>query len=228
MINKTQIETIQLFCKNEISPYYDVQIEVTDHLVNDMEMAMQENPDTDFSILFEQRKKHWKAEWKEIIAAQSKSLLKNYTTKLNHAFIEYFTLPKIALTLLLVALVVYIDKSFKTESFIKASIHLPNIINAFFLYKKANIIYYNRRDKRFKLLTYNVIYWLNLVIFLPAILFYFTLSMLLIDGSISIHPSIYQTALYLFPLAIITLLAWKKVYINAHIDLRAKYQQAFA
>ena len=104
-LTKEQIENLYAFTKKHGVKYYDLQTELVDHIANDIEDIWQQNP----KLTFEQAR--YKATIKfgiygfsSFIKERDKALNKKYWRLFRQFFTEFFTVPKIVLTLFLIAL----------------------------------------------------------------------------------------------------------------------------
>ena len=96
--NNNQINDLFAFTKQHFVDYYDIQIELVDHLANDIEAIWKENP----TISYEKAKqkafdKFGVFGFQEIIEAKQKAAQKRYFNIFWKSFISFFKIPKIVL-----------------------------------------------------------------------------------------------------------------------------------
>jgi hypothetical protein len=95
-----QIEDLYAFCNEQDVPYYDVQIELVDHLANAIEQKWKENPSLSYDkalwAVFDQ---FGISGFRKIRRAKEKELRKKYFRLQWKHIAEFFCLPKIILTI---------------------------------------------------------------------------------------------------------------------------------
>jgi len=97
-LNNNQINDLFAFTKQHFVDYYDIQMELVDHLANDIEAIWKENP----TISYEKAKqkafdKFGVFGFQEIIEAKQKAAQKRYFNIFWKSFISFFKIPKIVL-----------------------------------------------------------------------------------------------------------------------------------
>ncbi len=100
MLSQEQIDHLFVFCKKHYVRYYDLQLELVDHLANAIEEKMKEDPE----VLFETALQKVFAGFgisgfAKIVAARTRSLEKSARKLRWKFFLAYFTPPKVAMTL---------------------------------------------------------------------------------------------------------------------------------
>ena len=101
-----QIESLFDFCKKHYVPYYDLQVELVDHLASAIESKWELQPDLSFeSALNKTFGAFGVSGFSSIRMEREKALLKKYRHMLWQYFGQFFKLPKILLTALLVFLI---------------------------------------------------------------------------------------------------------------------------
>jgi len=104
MITEEQYESLFAFCRKHYVQYYDVQVELADHLFSAIEVCIKENP----KLSFEQaRDKIYSGfgikGFSDIVASREKMMGKKCSQQKWKMFLSYFTIPKIAMTLCIYA-----------------------------------------------------------------------------------------------------------------------------
>jgi len=99
-LNDKQITDLMQFTKQHLVEYYDVQLELVDHLANDIEHIWLENPALSYE---EAKKKAFKKfgvfGFQEVIEEKQKTMRKRYWKMFGKIFTSYFKIPKILMTL---------------------------------------------------------------------------------------------------------------------------------
>ncbi len=231
MINEEQQKMIEAYCSNASATssgvsYYDVELELVDHMTEWVENRMTET-DTSFEDSFEMMKDAFpRKECLAIIASKAHSISKGMMRDCFNTFLTYFSWPKITVTFLLVAVIVYIDQNLNISRFPSYAIHLLNIANMFYGLKRHNIVYYNQEEKVLKLISMKKAEQFHFYFFLPSVA-YLLLSFFTIAPHMAFAKIVYKIALYIFPLFLLLIIAGRATYISAHEKIRENYPGAF-
>lgn len=103
ILDEEQINFLFSFCKKHYVRYYDVQVELVDHLANAIEDKMSANNALSFEkALDEVYATFGYKGFGGIVEAKSKALTKKYSKMRWGYFWHYFTLPKILFTLAII------------------------------------------------------------------------------------------------------------------------------
>ncbi|MDP1844928.1 MAG: hypothetical protein Q8K64_16040 [Sediminibacterium sp.] len=224
-LTTVQINQIKKYC-NHTSKYYDVEIELVDHIAAYIEDRMEH--EADFERLFEYLKtKFSKTDIALIVKEKKHSILQKARTQCWNEFLSYFSWPKIGLTFLLTALVIIIDLNINIEKKFPAMFHILNLLNLSYGYGKFRITTKNIKEIIQPVLSLHVIYKFHLLSISPMLIYLF-LSITKMNDSITIPIEIYKISLYVFPIFILHVLAWRKTYIDLHIKIRTDYSNAFS
>ncbi|MFL9845210.1 hypothetical protein [Flavobacterium rhizosphaerae] len=98
-----EVDALYVFTRKHFVEYYDLQTELVDHLANGIEEQWQHNQNPDFEdALAAEFKKFGIYGFSDVVAERKRALGKRYTKLLGRYFVEFFTLPKILLTLAMV------------------------------------------------------------------------------------------------------------------------------
>jgi len=98
-ITPLQIERLFQFTDEHFVDYYDVQLELVDHLANAIEEQWQENPNKDFeTVLQEEFKKFGVFGFLEVVEARQVAMQKRYHQLMWKEAKEFLKLPKVFLT----------------------------------------------------------------------------------------------------------------------------------
>lgn len=99
-LSEEQIQQLFKFTRQHYVEYYDIQLELVDHLANDIEQIWKENP----TLSFEQArdtsfKKFGIFGFLDVVQQRSSSLEWKYWKMVWNIFIEFFKIPQIVVTL---------------------------------------------------------------------------------------------------------------------------------
>ncbi len=99
-LTKTHIEELYIFTRKHFVYHYDVQTELVDHLANDIENIWEEHPKLSFQDAQDKSfKKFGIFGFMDVIEAKQKQMSKRYRKILWRFFKEWFTIPKIVVTI---------------------------------------------------------------------------------------------------------------------------------
>lgn len=225
-LNNEQYQIVSQYCRKSGKYFYDIEIELTDHMVNYLEDRMTNS--AEFNGLFEQVKTQFnKATIHQIIQEKTGAIESSIKQQLKKELLKYLSVPKIALSFLLIAAVIWLDQNKDIEKIAGSFIHLINLLNITYAFGKGKEANENIRDKKKLLLSMKIIRSYHLIFILPTI-FYLLISLGIIFEITNKFLLIYKIALYMLPMVILLNLAWQQVYINAQLKIRKLYPFAFA
>jgi hypothetical protein len=116
-LNASQIEQLFLFTRKHYVEWYDLQLELVDHLANGIEKQWQQHPDLIFEdALQKEFKKFGVFGFMDVVEERQNSLTKKYSKLIWKHLIEYFKIPKIILLLLCSAFVFYLLRTLPTAT----------------------------------------------------------------------------------------------------------------
>lgn len=102
MLTDEEIAELYKYCERKKVLYYDIQIEIVDHMATAIEEKRKANPDLPFKQALEEVHASFGSfGLKEIIDSKTASMSKQYRKIRRQLLRSYFTFPKIALTFLL-------------------------------------------------------------------------------------------------------------------------------
>lgn len=225
-LTSEQYQLVNQYCKKSGKYFYDIEIELTDHMVNYIEDRMTDP--SEFNGLFEEVKTQFnKATIHQIIQEKSKAIEQQLKQQLTNELFQYLSFPKIAISLLLVAGVIWLDQNKNIDKTAGVLIHILNLLNITYAFGKGKLANDNIREKTKSLLSMKIIRAYHLIFILPTI-FYLLISLGIVFEITNGNQLINQLALYLLPIVILFNLAWQQVYINAQLKIRQTYPNAFA
>lgn len=101
-INQSHIQNLYTFTRQHYVEHYDLQTELVDHLANDIESIWQENPKLSFEEARDQSfKKFGVFGFMDVVEQRQKAMNKKYLKYLWVEAKQWFTIPKIIITLTL-------------------------------------------------------------------------------------------------------------------------------
>lgn len=102
-LTESQIQQLYTFTQKHYVEWYDVQIELVDHLANGIETLWEENPKLTFEQALQlEFKKFGICGFSDVVEEKTKALNRHYWIQIWQYFKEYFTLPKVLLTVFLI------------------------------------------------------------------------------------------------------------------------------
>ncbi|MFN3299960.1 MAG: hypothetical protein ACK41Z_07180 [Sediminibacterium sp.] len=111
MITDAQYESLFAFCRKHYVQYYDVQVELVDHLVAAIEEKMNMNPKLSFEQALDSVYAGFGIKgFADIVASRIEMVSKKSRKQKWKLFFSYFTIPKIAMTVCLYAATLLIGK----------------------------------------------------------------------------------------------------------------------
>jgi hypothetical protein len=111
MITDEQYESLFAFCRKHYVQYYDVQVELADHLSAAIEERMSNNPKLSFEQALDAVYAGFGIKgFADIVAAREKMVSKQCRKQKWKLFFSYFTVPKIAMTICLYAVLLLLGK----------------------------------------------------------------------------------------------------------------------
>jgi len=110
-LNDEQISELFAFCKRHYVHHYDVQVELVDHLAN----AIEERISADTSLTFEKtleevHKGFGYKGFAGVVAAKANALNKQHSKLKWRLFRSYFTWPKAALIIMMIAILLFLKQ----------------------------------------------------------------------------------------------------------------------
>lgn len=117
MITEAQYASLYAFCRKHYVQYYDVQVELVDHLSEAIEEKMKTNPKLSFDQALDEVYARFGIKgFADIVATRMEMVSKKSRKQKWKLFFSYFTVPKIAMTLCIYAAMLLIGK-FLTQDY---------------------------------------------------------------------------------------------------------------
>lgn len=146
MITEAQYESLFAFCRKHYVQYYDVQVELVDHLSEAIEEKMKENPKLSFEEALDNVYAGFGIKgFADIVATRMEMVSKKSRQHKWKLFFSYFTVPKIAMTLCIYAAMLLIGR-WLTQDY-QSGIFLSILGLAVFVFEVLYIIQMNRLFK---------------------------------------------------------------------------------
>ncbi|PJE45501.1 MAG: hypothetical protein CUR34_14310 [Sediminibacterium sp.] len=147
MITDTQYESLFAFCRKHYVHYYDVQVELVDHLSTAIEDKMTANP----KLSFEQALDSVYADFgikgfADIVATRIEMVSKKSRKQKWKLFFSYFTAPKIAMTVFIYAFLLLLGQ-FLTQDYFRG-VFLAVLGVSLFVFEIIYSIHLNRLFKK--------------------------------------------------------------------------------
>lgn len=128
-LTSEQIERLYQFTRQHYVEWYDLQTELVDHLANAIEQQWQENPNLDFEeALQKEFKKFGVFGFMDVVEKRQAALNKKYNKIIWKHFKNFFSIPKIIITLSSIGSLFLILKNFKYAELIATSLIFGVII----------------------------------------------------------------------------------------------------
>lgn len=116
MLSDEQILELYAYCNRKGIHYYDIQVEIVDHMANAIEAKMLTNPNMEFKQALEEVHISFGSfGLREIVREKTNVMGKHYRKMRMQLFISYFKPPKLMLTLLLVIAMISFEKLLTIE-----------------------------------------------------------------------------------------------------------------
>ncbi len=116
-LTKEQIESLHEFCEKHYVPYYDLQVELVDHLASAIESQWETEPELGFEkALNKTYSKFGVIGFSKVRMEREKELLKKYRRLMWRYVGQYYKLPKIILTIALSFLLFMVFRSTQKDA----------------------------------------------------------------------------------------------------------------
>ncbi len=133
-LTKEEVDDLFNFCYFNEVPYYDVQIEVVDHLASAIEELWETNPDLDFdnAVYLASQQLGGQAGLVIIKQEKEKALRKEYRLMVWRIVVEFYRFPKIILTAAVSLIIFFSLKNIQNDAWILSPLIFS--VSAFSLY----------------------------------------------------------------------------------------------
>ena len=138
-LSKEQIEALYKFTRQHFVEHYDVQTELVDHLANDIENIWMENPNLTFEQARDKAfKKFGVFGFMDVVEKKQTQMTKRYFKILFSFMKEWFSLPKVILTLILIFGFYQLQKLNAAYIIYTSIFYLVIILQLVFLFIRTN------------------------------------------------------------------------------------------
>ena len=128
-LNEIQIIELFAYCRKQNIHHYDLQIEIVDHLAAIIESRRELEPDLTFGNIWEQVKNDFDTYgFNHMKLSRKKTLCKKYNLIFMNYVFEFFRLPKVILTLIVIFSIIATSHSLMDYRFIFYSFIAFNIL----------------------------------------------------------------------------------------------------
>jgi hypothetical protein len=139
-----EIDGLYIFCRKQKIKYYDVQVELVDHLASSIEQAWKTNPEISLQDALTKIYLSFGVNgFQKVEKAKKKELRKKYDRLIWTYLIEFYRLPKIILTAFLIVALFFVFKSVSNLAILNAAFLAFSFIGLISYY----IINYRRKIK---------------------------------------------------------------------------------
>lgn len=143
-MNQTQIDRLYHFTREHFVEYYDVQIELVDHLASAIEEKWSQNPNLEFEEALQQEfKKFGVFGFLEVVEERQKAMTKTYWNLILKEASAFLKLPKVLVVIGVICLIFWNLTQFKYGKTMISAIVICEMI--FFIYR---LIKLNREKKK--------------------------------------------------------------------------------
>lgn len=147
MITDAQFESLFAFCRKHYVHYYDVQVELVDHLAEAIEEKMNMNPKLSFDQGLDQVYAGFGIKgFADIVATRIEMASKKSRRQKWKLFFSYFTVPKIAMTVCIYAFLLLLGR-FLTQDYFRG-VFLAILGVSLFVFEIIYSIHLNRLFKK--------------------------------------------------------------------------------
>lgn len=226
MLHENEIKQIKTYCKIAGVKYFDVELELVDHMAEWILEKMNTQGISFETALKQMEFEFSKVELMQIVDEKRKLITQKLKGLYKQAFLNYFKLPQITLTFLLVAFVIYLGNKKNPELFPGFAMHIMNLIVLTYAWGRAKIVNENKNYLSVSLLSEKVLSSFPVYFIMPSLIYVVLHFCHMFEAPLPL--AFYKASVYLFPLFVITCLAWRKVYIDMHHKIRELYPMAFS
>ncbi|BAV08772.1 hypothetical protein SAMN05421788_101228 [Filimonas lacunae] len=227
MLTEEQIKRLEVYCHKKGIRYYDLQTELVDHMATAIETECEQHPEETFDVVANRIAPVFAAEWPKLVKETRRQLVKEYLRLTVQSFLEYFTWPKISLTVLLITAAVLGEKYMNIHKFPGLLMQILVLVGYSFAFtKRGKVVKQNVKEYKTPLLCMAVL--ANIHILIGGVpVWYLSMNVYSWLTPDDYSPFLFSLSVYLAPLAILIMLSWRKVYTDIHDRIRKNYSGAF-
>ncbi len=232
MLTDEQVQELYAYCKRKNILYYDIQVEIVDHMANAIEEKMSLNPALSFKEALEEVHVSFGSFGrKEIVQSKTEAMRKQYNKTQRRLFWRYFTPPKLTLTALIFFTVVLLERMIPFQ-FLIYVLAITALISIYFFFSLENRKYRIAKSQQEKLLMtdrqyfdYTLVFTSLLIFILPRLFEMSTLGNLDDEMKIRIQYYIFSIWFIIFSIGAIVR---KELLTTIAEKAKKQYPAAFA
>ncbi|KYP13075.1 hypothetical protein [Flavihumibacter sp. CACIAM 22H1] len=221
MLSAEQLNRLKSYCRSAGAPYYEVQVELVDHMAAMMEHQLAEG--VNFEQAFAAVKKQFPAEsLQQIVRAKEKVLLLSYLRLFIGCWKAFFTWPKLLILVSLYAFTWLITPYMNARDMVFIGHQLVALYGGMYLWAHKDIVRKNRQQAQHRMLSFRITYYTGGVMA-------FLLLLLLYLYSWNEATALFLAPLlkYFYPLFLLLVVSFYHVQVVFHQNLRQQFRHAF-
>jgi len=232
MLEQAQINAITIYCEKRGVKYYDVQLELVDHIADIIEDLQKTNPVLSFSEALELAGEQFSIdEFKYIVRSKKDHIEKNISRLIENEFLTFFTIPKIIVTITLFFVAYFVPIWMHTNKALCVIVLVLTVVPFFFYVINKYYLIDDLKDKRnsaFKLLSYKAKsrYEIIVMVCMYSINIFFNVIRVFFDWHIK-SDMISQLILFFLVILGILSAAMYEVRFQFNRKMKAQYPKAF-
>lgn len=232
MLSDEHIKELYAYCERKRIVYYDLQVEIVDHVANAIEEKMSNNPSISFKEALEEVHRSFGIfGLREMVEEKTNAMRKQYGKMSRKLFWSYFTMPKIIFTVFLVVVAISIERLLP-ETVLPYMVLVIGVIMVFYIFwfEFAKRKYRKQRLKKL-MMTDTQFFEYS---FFP---FYFMMHMFIranekgflyfIDKEV-VHIYDYYFVMLIFIIYTISMLVRKEMLVHVNDSAKKQYPAVFA
>jgi len=154
MLTKEHIEQLFAFCKKHYVHYYDVQVELVDHMANAIEARMAADKQLPFETALDIVYAGFGFKgFASIVNSRSLALSKQYAKLKKQLFLSYFTWPKVAMTACLFLILSFLPKFLTGDRLFYSPVILMFCLIMFEIYVSWQVNHFRKKQNQKLLIT---------------------------------------------------------------------------
>lgn len=232
MLSDEHIKELYAYCERKSIVYYDLQVEIVDHVANAIEEKMSNNPSISFKEALEEVHRSFGIfGLRDMVEEKTSTMRKQYGKMRRKLFWSYFTMPKIIFTVFLVVVAISIERLLP-EAFLPYTVLVigPTMVFYIFRFEFAKRKYRKKRLKKLMMTDPQFFEYS----FFP---FYFMIQMVIranekgflyIIDKEAVHIYDYYFVMLIFIIYTISMLVRKEMLVHVNDIAKKQYPAVFA
>ena len=226
MLTGEQIKILQNYCAANGIVYYDLEQEIVDHLAAVIEAEQAQHSDKPFEKILEEQAPGFSKDWKMIESEKRKALRHEYFREFSIAFKSYFTVPKIAITIIAILLAFFALRKINRQV-MNSLMLLVNIFNVFSLtyFKKQKELYKEMKATKIcNLLIWKINKQIRLCFVIPVAVYFLSIIAFAINDT---YFAFIKEFIYCYPLFVVVLFSIESTTYKMLQKIHSNYPLAF-